>query len=61
MVKLEYFRPEAKLLCLEMPLSILDSFSGNGVLDQFEDGGEINADVDDSSDFFFGGTIGEQL
>ncbi len=38
--KMDYLKPSIEVIYLEQ-LSILDSFSGEGEIDQFEDGGEI--------------------
>ncbi len=48
-MKKNYLKPEVEIFAIQQGLSFLEYFSGNGDVNQFEDGGEL-IDVSDVSD-----------
>ncbi len=42
-MKKEYLSPQVEILQLASPMNILETFSGTGSVDDFEDGGEVDS------------------
>ncbi len=54
--KESYLRPEAECFYFKSCLCIMDSFSGEGDIDQFELGDELNSSLDEADGYGFSET-----